>query len=47
MDAAIKFGKSKGGDLEHQTNAAMDRLVCIYPTCADDYLLIVTYVVAC
>ncbi|KAG1814791.1 uncharacterized protein BJ212DRAFT_1362218 [Suillus subaureus] len=27
IDAAIKVGKSKGGDLEHQTNAAMDRLL--------------------
>jgi transaldolase len=42
MDAAIKFGKSKGGDLEHQTNAAMDRLVCLCHTYADGTLLIVT-----
>ncbi|KAF9222976.1 transaldolase [Gyrodon lividus] len=27
IDAAVKFGKSKGGSLEDQTNAAMDRLL--------------------
>ncbi|KAG1858837.1 hypothetical protein F4604DRAFT_1793483 [Suillus subluteus] len=27
IDAAVKIGKSKGGDLEQQTNAAMDRLL--------------------
>jgi len=33
MDAAIKFAKSKGGNLEQQTEAAMDRLVSISHTC--------------
>jgi transaldolase len=27
IDSAIEYGKSKGGDLEAQTSAAMDRLV--------------------
>jgi hypothetical protein len=27
IDAAVEFGKSKGGSVEAQTNAAMDRLV--------------------
>jgi len=27
LDEAIAFGKSKGGELEHQANAAMDRLL--------------------
>lgn len=27
IDAAVKFGKSKGGSVENQTNAAMDRLL--------------------
>jgi len=27
IDAAVQFGKQKGGDLEHQANAAMDRLL--------------------
>jgi transaldolase len=27
IDAAVKVGKSKGGDLEQQTNAAIDRLL--------------------
>ena len=27
IDNAVKFGKSKGGDLEVQVNASMDRLV--------------------
>ncbi|OCH92404.1 transaldolase [Obba rivulosa] len=27
INTAVEFGKSKGGDLEHQANAAMDRLL--------------------
>lgn len=27
IDAAVKYGKSKGGDIDQQTNAAMDRLL--------------------
>jgi transaldolase len=27
VDAAVEFGKSKGGSVEHQANAAMDRLL--------------------
>ena len=27
VDAAVKFGKSKGGSVQDQTNAASDRLV--------------------
>jgi len=27
IDVAIKFGKSKGGSVDDQTNAAVDRLV--------------------
>jgi transaldolase len=36
IDAAVKIGKSKGGNLEQQTDAAMDRLVCLSQPCTDD-----------
>lgn len=31
IDVAVKYGKSKGGDVDAQASAAMDRLVCDYP----------------
>jgi len=31
IDAAIQYGNSKGGSLEEQTNAAIDRLVGSHP----------------
>ena len=30
IDAAVQYGKSKGGSLEEQANAAIDRLVRFY-----------------
>jgi transaldolase len=30
MDAAVKYAKAKGGSIDDQTNAAMDRLVCSF-----------------
>jgi transaldolase len=32
IDVAIKYAKGKGGDLDAQANAALDRLVCINPS---------------
>ena len=38
IDNAVKFGKQKGGDIENQVNAAMDRLVSHQQTFGDDPL---------
>ena len=35
IDNAVKFGKAKGGDINNQANAAMDRLVSHQQTFGD------------